>query len=58
MADYYDGAGTKPDGSRHMEMDPALADAFGVNYRNKSGKVIDSVVGSENMVGRFEIRKR
>jgi hypothetical protein len=57
VADYFDGAGTKPDGNRHIEMDPALADALGVGYRNKSGKVIDSVVGSENMVGRFEIRK-
>ena len=55
-ADYYDGAGTKPDGLRHMEMDPALADQFGVSYRNKRGEVIDAVAGSENMKGRFEIR--
>ena len=56
VADYYDNAGTKPDGLRHMEMDPALADQLGVSYRNKKGKVIDSVVGSENIKGRFEIR--
>lgn len=56
VADYYDGAGTKPDGMKHMEMDPALADQLGVKYRNKAGKVVDAVTNTENLIGRFEIR--
>jgi peptidoglycan hydrolase-like protein with peptidoglycan-binding domain len=55
VADYYDGAGTKPDGMKHMEMDPALADLMGVNYRNKKGQVVDAVTNSGNLRGRYEI---
>ncbi len=55
VADYYDGAGTKPDGLKHIEMDPALADLMGVNYRNKRGQVVDAVTNSGNLRGRYEI---
>ena len=56
VADYYDGAGTKPDGLKHIEMDPALADQLGVQYRNSKGRVVDAVTNRESLVGRFEIR--
>ena len=55
VADFYDGAGTKPDGLKHMEMDPALADQLGVNYRNKRGTVVDAVTNSGSLKGRYEI---
>jgi hypothetical protein len=56
-ATYYDNAGR--DGNRvHFEVSPKLADTLGLSYRNKKGDVIDAVIGSERMRGRFEIRKR
>ncbi len=56
VATFYDGAGTKPDGLKHIEMNPALADQVGVNYRNRAGKVVDAVTNTDSLVGRYEIR--
>lgn len=58
VARYYDNAGNQPDGDRHVEMSPALADQLGVNYRNRRGRVVDAVANSEQMVGRFDVRRR
>jgi len=57
QATYYDNAGTKPDGLKHFEVDPALADALGINYRNRSGKVVDAVTNSSQVDNRFVIEK-
>ena len=56
-ATYYDGAGTKPDGLKHFEVNPALADALGLSYRNSKGKVVDAIAHSDRFVGRFSIEK-
>lgn len=56
-ATYYDNAGNKPDGNRHFEVSPKLADQLGISYRNASGKVVDAVTNKESLVGRFSIEK-
>jgi hypothetical protein len=53
-ATYFDNAGRKPDGMRHFEVGPALADRLGISYRNKQGKVIDAVTNLFAR-GRFQI---
>jgi hypothetical protein len=57
VATFYDSAGTKADGLKHFEVDPALADALGIEYRNKHGKVVDAVTNSSAVNGRFVIEK-
>jgi hypothetical protein len=54
---YYDNAGTKPDGMKHFEVDPALADQLGINYRNRRGNVVDAVTNSSQVDNRFVIEK-
>jgi hypothetical protein len=56
-ATFYDSAGTKPDGLKHFEVSPALADSLGITYRNKKGQVVDAVTNTENLVGRFTIER-
>ncbi len=53
---YYDNAGRIGD-LHHFEVSPRLADTLGLHYRDKKGKVVDGVAGSEGMQGRFDIRK-
>ncbi len=54
-ATFYNSAGSKPDGLRHFEVSPALADALGISYRNRRGQVVDAVTNSESLTGRFTI---
>lgn len=54
---YYDNAGTKPNGMKHFEVDPALADQLGINYRNRRGNVVDAVTNSSQVDNRFVIEK-
>ena len=58
-ATYYDNAGRRPgaDNLGHFEVDPALADALGINYRNRSGQVVDAVTNSRQVDGRFRIER-
>ncbi len=56
-ATYYDNAGTKPDGLKHFEVSPALADSLGIDYRNKKGNVVDAVTNGSAVNGRFVIEK-
>jgi hypothetical protein len=56
-ATYYDNAGTKKDGLKHFEVDPALADQLGINYRNRKGQVVDAVTNSSQVDNRFVIEK-
>jgi hypothetical protein len=43
---------------KYIEMNPALADKVGVNYRNRAGNVADALANADNLVGRYEIRPR
>ena len=56
-ATYYDSAGWKPDGLRHFEVSPALADALGISYRDRSGRVVDAVTNTDPLRRRFKIEK-
>ena len=57
-ATFYDSAGSKrKDKLGHFEVGPALADALGINYRNKKGQVVDAVTNKEDLGGRFSIEK-
>jgi len=56
-ATFYDSAGTKPDGLKHFEVSPALADALGISYRNRRGEVVDAVTNPGSLRGRFAIEK-
>ena len=53
---YYDNAG-RTGNVDHFEISPALADTLQFQYRNKKGRIINAVAGSERMKGRFDIRK-
>ncbi len=59
-ATFYDSAGSRRPGAEklgHMEVSPALADQLGINYRNRSGKVVDAVTNSESLAGRYSIER-
>jgi hypothetical protein len=58
-ATYYDNAGVRPgaDNLGHFEVDPALADALGISYHNRSGQVVDAVTNSREVDGRFRIER-
>lgn len=57
-ATFYDSAGSKrKDKLGHFEVGPALADALGINYRNKKGQVVDAVTNKEDLGGRYSIEK-
>lgn len=58
-ATYYDNAGPGNfEGARqHMEMTPALAENMGLNVRGRDGRYVNSITGSQDMAGRFEIRR-
>lgn len=57
-ATFYDSAGSKrKDKFGHFEVGPALADALGIDYRNKKGQVVDAVTNKEDLGGRFSIEK-
>lgn len=58
-ATYYDNAGVRPgaDNLGHFEVDPALADALGISYRNRRGQVVDAVMNSRQVDGRFRIER-
>jgi hypothetical protein len=58
-ATYYDNAGVRPgaDNLGHFEVDPALADALGISYHDRRGQVVDAVMNSPQVDGRFRIER-
>jgi hypothetical protein len=58
-ATYYDNAGVRPgaDNLGHFEADPALADALGISYRDRSGQVVNAVTNSRQVDRRFRIER-
>lgn len=54
-ATYYDNAGKKPDGLKHFEVNPALADQLGIRYRDAQGRAHDAVFNAREVDGRFSI---
>lgn len=58
-ATFHDSAGRRrKDPYSHFEVSPALADALGIRYRNRAGKVVDAVTNTESLVGRFFIENK